>query len=550
MCSIRRWSGRKAVPVLCLFLMMWAMSMAAAPQSVQGWGDYPRSSAEAARFLEYSTWGPTSESINHLNEVGYARFLEEQFAAPISSYPDFLHVLNNRDTTNCTGVCQRDNYTLYPLQRRFYTNALYGPDQLRQRVAFALHQIIVVSGNEITIPGRLAIYLKILDRNAFGNYRQLLQEITLNPAMGNYLDMAGNRAANPNENYAREILQLFSIGLNQLNEDGTPVIGAGGQPIPAYDQDDVNAFSRVFTGWNFAPLTPPQPGITNYFDPLVATQSQHDLGSKTLLQGVTLGPNQTAARDLADGLDNIFNHPNVGPFIGRQLIQHLVTSNPSPAYVRRVAQVFANNGAGVRGDLAALVRAILLDEEAYAKPAPPDFSKGHLKHPVLLVTNLLRAMGARSRDGLGLSDGYLNPQTLRDMGMDLFVPPSVFSYFSPATGVPGSNLRGPEFGTLNTSTSIRRANFVNTMVFTGIAVSADAPTGTSLDFSGLEPLAANGPKDLVLKLNTLMMSGRMSQQMFDGILKAIYAVPASNRLRRAQTAVYLIATSAQYQVAR
>jgi hypothetical protein len=480
-----------------------------------------------------------------LNEVGYSRFLDEQFAAPMSSYQDFPLVPSNRPA-DCVDLCQRDYYTLYPLQTRFYTNALYGNDQLRQRVAFALHQIIVVSGTDITQPGRLAPYLKILDRNAFGNYRQLLNEITLNPAMGNYLDMAGNNRTNPNENYAREVLQLFSIGLNQLNEDGTPVIGADGQPVPVYDQSVINAFARLFTGWNFA--TAPATGVANYFDPMVATQSRHDVLEKILLGGTRLSPNQTAARDLADGLDNIFMHPNVGPFVSKQLIQHLVTSNPSPAYVRRIAQVFANNGAGVRGDLAAVVRAILMDEEAYANPSPPDFSKGHLKHPILMVTNLLRSLGVRSADGSGLSDGYLNPQN-RNMGMDLFVPPSVFSYFSPSGGVPGANLRGPEFGLLNTSTSIRRANFVNTMVFSRVGVGVNSPTGTSLDFFPLLP-SANTPKDLVLKLNTLMMSGRMSSTMFDGVMKAVNAVPSSNSLRRVQTAVYLIATSAQYQVAR
>jgi uncharacterized protein (DUF1800 family) len=533
--NARRYS-RVALVVLCTSVITWTISISASPQSSganQGWGEYPRHSAEAARFLEYSTWGPTPDSIAHLNEVGYSRFLDEQFAAPMSSYQDFPLVPSTRPA-DCIDLCQRDNYTLYPLQTRFYTNALYGSDQLRQRVAFALHQIIVVSGTDINQPGRLAPYLKILDRNAFGNYRQLLQEITLNPAMGNYLDMAGNNRTNPNENYAREILQLFSIGLNRLNDDGTLVLGADGQPVPVFDQSVINAFARLFTGWNFAAA--PATGVANYFDPMVATQSRHDVQAKTLLEGRTLLPNQTAARDLADGLDNIFMHPNVGPFVSKQLIQHLVTSNPSPAYVGRISQIFANNGAGVRGDLAAVVRAILIDEEAYANPSPPDFSKGHLKHPILLVTNLLRALGARSVDGLALSDGYLNPQN-QSMGMDLFVPPSVFS------------LRGPEYGLLNTSTSIRRANFVNTMVFGRVAVGVNAPTGTSLNFSPLQPLAT-APKDLVLRLNTLMMSGRMSSTMFDAVMKAVNAVPSTNSLRRVQTAVYLIATSAQYQVAR
>ena len=528
---------------LCFLSFIW-MAPAAAAQSGGAWGFYPNSTADAARFLEYSTWGPSIPDVWHLERTGYGTVLEEQFAAPPSSYPT-LQLVPSTIPADCDAICRRDNYTLYPLQTRFYRNALYGPDQLRQRVAFALHQIIVVSGLEITHPSRLTPYLQILDRNAFGNYRQLLSEITLNPAMGNYLDMAGNNATNPNENYAREVLQLFSIGLNRLNEDGTPILGQDGQPIPAYDQNVVNAFARVFTGWNFAPA--PAPGIVNYIDPMRATASRHDTREKVLLNGVTLPAGQTAARDLSDALDNIFNHPNVGPFIGKQLIQHLVTSNPSPAYVGRVARVFADNGVGVRGDLKAVVTAILLDEEAEANLLP-EAGKGHLRHPVLLVTGLLRAFNARSADGLSLSDGYLNPQN-QNMGMDLFNPPSVFSYFSPATGVPGSTLRGPEFGTLNTSTSIRRANFVNTMVFSRVGVSTNAPNGTSLDFSTFQ-YYSNNPEVMVLLLNMFMMSGRMSQEMSDAVVAAIKAVPATNPLRRTQTAAYLIATSAQYQVSR
>lgn len=545
MSRILRRCGSLGLGAFCVAFLISAGS--AAPQAVSSYSDWkhhPHTAADAARFLEYSTWGPNAQLIEDLQRYGYDRFLEDQFSAPVSSYPT-LPLYPATVPTDCDTVCRRDNYTMYPLQTRFYTNALYGPDQLRQRVAFALHQILVVSGVDITQPSRMAPYLQILDRNAFGNYRDLLWEITLNPAMGNYLDIAGNSAANPNENYAREILQLFSIGLNELNQDGTPVLDRNGQPIPAYDQGIVNAFARVFTGWNFA--RPPVTGVANYIDPMIATQLRHDIKPKTLLQGVTLPGNRTAAQDLSDAIDNIFTHPNVGPFIGKQLIQHLVTSNPSPGYVQRVASVFANNGLGIRGDMKAVIRAILLDDEAYANPAP-EAGKGHLRHPVLFITSLLRAFNARSADGLALSDGYLNPQNV-NMGMDLFRPPSVFSYFSPSTGVPGSSLRGPEFGLLNTSTAIRRANFVNTMVFSRIGVSANSPTGTSLDFSAIRTLADN-PAQMTLTLNTLLMSGRMTQPMVDAITAAVQAVPATNPLRRVQTAVYLIATSAQYQVSR
>jgi uncharacterized protein (DUF1800 family) len=375
-----------------------------------------------------------------------------------------------------------------------------------------------------------------------------LYEVTLNAAMGNYLDMAGNRKANPpnlpNENYAREVLQLFSIGLTRVNPDGTPQRDPQGQTIPTFDQEVVNAFARVFTGWNYAP--PPTQGIVNYIDPMVANQAQHDTAPKTLLRGVTLPAGQSAAKDLSDALDNIFQDPNVGPFIGRQLIQHLVTSNPSAAYVGRVTNAFNDNGLGVRGDMRAVVTAILLDSEALGRS---DVGTAHLIHPALLVTRLLRAFDAKSADKSTTSDGYLNPQSV-NMGMDIFNPPSVFSYFSPFGGLPGnSGLRGPEFGILNTSTAIRRANFVNTIVFSGIGVSTNAPSGTSLDFSALQSLAGD-PQAMVDVLNTLMLNGQMSAEMRNSIVQAVSAVNASNTLKRARTSVYLVATSAQYQVER
>jgi uncharacterized protein (DUF1800 family) len=509
------------------------------------------SAADAARFLQISTWGPTSDLISHLQTVGYNQFLQEQFSAPISDYPT-LPLVPSTPAADCPSgsTCRRDNYTLYPVQTTFFTNALYGSDQLRQRVAFALHQILVVNGVDIGqgYPSRLTPYLQTLNRDAFGNFRQLLYDITLNAAMGNYLDMANNTKAAPNENYAREILQLFTIGLNRLNPDGSIVRDSLGQPVPTYDQTTVTAFARLFTGWTFAVAQ--TTGITNYIDPMRAVQSNHDVRTKTLLRNVMLPVNQTALKDLNDGLDNIFQDPNVGPFIGRQLIQHLVTSNPSPGYVARITGVFNDNGYGVRGDLQAVVRAILMDAEALTAFSP-DSQSGHLIHPALFVARLLRSFNARSADGTAQSDGYLDPQSV-NMGMDVFSPPSVFSYFSPFGSVPGSTLRGPEFGLLNTSTAVRRANFVNTMVFSRIAANANYPfnpSGTSLDFSTLQPLAGD-PASLVDTLNTLMMAGEMSSDMRTSVITAIQAVAGSNSLKRVRTAVYLIATSNQYQVER
>jgi uncharacterized protein (DUF1800 family) len=503
------------------------------------------STADATRFLDQSTFGPTPALVEHVRQVGFEQFLEEQFAAPISSYPTLPLYPTTRDTATCDSVCARDNYSMYPLQNRFFVNALYGEDQLRQRVALALHQIVVVSGVDITQPSWMSPYLQVLDRNAFGNYRQLLYDITLNPAMGNYLDINGNTRTRPNENYAREILQLFSIGTVRLNIDGTQQLDAAGQPIPAYNQDTINNFARVFTGLRFAPN--PATGVPNYAEPMVVNEPQHDLTAKTLLNGTVLPANQNTLRDINAALDNIFQDPNIGPFISRQLIQHLVTSNPSPAYVTRVAAVF-NGAGGTRGDMKAVIRAILLDPDARGD-VKADANYGRLRNPVQFIANVLRAFNAKSADGASQSDGYLNPQAV-NMGMDLFRPPSVFSYFSPSTVIPGTaGVRGPEFGIFSTSTALRRDNFVNTMVFSRIATSANAPAGTSIDLAPYQALASN-PGQLVDALNTLLLHGTMSTEMRNSIVTAVSAVAASNPLKRARTAIYLITTSSQYQVER
>jgi hypothetical protein len=499
------------------------------------------------RFLQQATWGPTRTLVEHVQGIGIKAYLEEQFEAPMSSYPTLPLYPSTRDQTACPNgsTCQRDHYTMYPLQRLFFTNALYGEDQLRQRVAFALHQIFVVSGVEVTQPSWMAPYLQLLDRNAFGNFRQLLYDITVNPAMGNYLDINGNTRTRPNENYARELLQLFSIGTVWLNPDGTQLTDQQGLPIPTYDQSTVNNFARVFTGWRFAPA--PAPGVPNYVDPMVVNEPQHDTGAKTLMNGTVLPAGRNTRQDLHDALDDIFDHPNVGPFISKQLIQHLVTSNPSPAYVARVSAAF-DGADGARGDLKAVVRAILLDAEARGAHED-DRSFGRLVHPAQFITNVLRAFDARSADGQSQSDGYLNPQSAA-MGMDVFRPPSVFSYFAPSGGLPGGGgLRGPEFGIFTTSTSIARLNFINTMVYSRINVSANAPSGTSLALSSLTQLASH-PPSLVAELNESLLHGSMSPEMQDSIVAAVSAVPATDLIRRARAAVYLVLTSSQYQVER
>lgn len=516
--------------------------------------------SDAVRFLEQATFGPNSQLIDRVQSIGLNDALQNEFSVPMSTYPD-LPPFPPDSADGCpTGSdpnCFRDNYTMFPLQVKFFLNALYGDDQLRQRVAFALHQIFVVSGLSIEQPSSMAPYLNLFARGAFGNYRQLLYDVTLNPAMGRYLDMANNDkrsgSASPNENYAREILQLFSIGLFKLNQDGSLQLDGAGQPIPTYAQSTVIGFAKIFTGWTYAPL----PGATsqwtnpeNYLAPMISFQNHHDLSAKPLLNGVTTLPNQAAKKDLVFALDNIFNHSNVAPFICKQLIQHLVTSNPTLGYVSRVSAVFNNNGAGVRGDLKAVVTAILLDEEARCDDiatcaSSRDVNYGHLRSPILLITNILRAFNPTS-DGVSLSD------RARNMGQEPFNPPTVFSYYRPNYVIPNTTLVGPEFNIQSSAAAIQRANFANTIVFSRIGT---APAGTAIDLSGLQARSTGDVTGaaLVDELNRLLMHGAMSAEMRTKIMQTITALPSAtpaNHLLRARWALYLATTSSQYQVAR
>ena len=519
------------------------------------------SRADVVRFLDQATMGSTDALIAHVSAVGFGRFLEEQVAAPVSGYPDLPAMPGNQQVGCPEGsptTCVRDNYTMYPLQVRFFQNALKEEDQLRQRVALALHEILVVSGVSIRQPSAMGPYLNMLHRSALGNYRTLLAELTLSPAMGDYLDMVNNPAAvppeniPPNENYARELLQLFSVGVDMLNEDGSPQLDVMGRPVPAYEQEAIEELARVFTGWTYATLAgagsrksnPPNYKASMWlYRDVQGRDTTHDKGSKTILQypgapHSVLPANQDGAVDLDQALDNVFFHPSVGPFVSKQLIQHLVTSNPSPGYVARVARVFADDGRGVRGNLAAVVRAILLDPEARGGEKS-DPAWGRLREPVLFVTNLCRSLGATS-------DGVLAAQAT-GMGQTLFNPPSVFSYFPPEYAIQDGVL-GPEFGIQSSTTTIARINFVSALVFNGIGRGTPSG-GTSLDLSKWSPLAAD-PAALVSAVDRLLLHGTMTGEAAREITAAVAAVPATNALARVRTAFALVASSSAYQVAR
>jgi uncharacterized protein (DUF1800 family) len=533
-----------------------------------------RWSGDRARFFEQSSFGATTELDNRVRRIGLRTWVSEQFEAPYPSnaYPN-IPQMPVTPPSDCTLVsnptCFRERYTMQSVQQWFFKESFYGSSPLRHRVAWSLGQIWVTSGVTIQQSSHMLAYHKVLSNNAFGNYRTLMREMTLNPAMGFYLDMARSTKNNPNENYPREILQLFSIGLFMLNQDGTIQRDGQNNPIPTYNQETINNFSKIFTGWSFcntAACPNAVPGVVNYKDPMVLNPANHDLTEKHLLEypnapGATIPActNCTTSQQIAEyaeaslnaTLDNIFNHPNLPPFISRLLIQQLVTSDPSPAYVQRVADVFVNNGQNMRGDLKSVVRAILFDPEARGnvKTAP---RYGKLREPVQFVTNLGRLFPAKSWDGNSLSDGGLS-DTMIKMGQNPFYSPTVFNYFSPDYIVPGTTLNAPEFQILNTSSAISRTNFLYILIFEGITPNAtDSLRGTSLDLS--EPLSfaeadATGGQ-LLDYLNTKMMHGTLSVEHRNAVLTAVQAVPAANPLLRAKTAVYLLAASSQYQVQR
>jgi uncharacterized protein (DUF1800 family) len=536
---------------------------------------------EGTRFLEQASWGPKDSEISGVLGVGYLSWLANQYSLPASIYPP-QNLVPDSTPSGCgdgTGAtppnCRRDNYSTWPLYTTFFTNALYQPDQLRQRVFFALHKIDVVSTNSVGRPSQYIPYLNILVNNAFGNYRDILWDLTLNPAMGAFLNMNTSTKNNPNENYPREIMQLFSIGTDLLNQDGTTQNDqVTGLPLASYDQTVIDNLKLVTTGWKIPSVTvPPLAGESgdtsgDYINPMTLQTSNHNVLEKDLFVGflpnlngegaVTVVPaGQTGDQDLNMAIDALFNHPNVAPYLARELIHSLVTSNPSPAYIERVAGFFNDNGSGVRGSLWAMVKGVLLDPEA--RSAPTDMTYGKLKEPALFELGILRAFNAMSANRSTNSDGALSTcgNCTRDEGQEIFKPPTVFSYFPQDYYAPpaSAGLFGPEFGIMDANTSLKRANVMNTLIFSSIAVNCSAtscytPNGTSIDMTELQQLAPT-PANLVDKLNRLLLHGTMSDEMRSSIETAVLAVtPSTDTLKRARQALYLVATSSQYQVQR
>jgi uncharacterized protein (DUF1800 family) len=522
-----------------------------APASPPALTDQPLSAAEAARFLTQATFGPTQADIDSLTGKKLAdldAWITAQMALPLTSHRTETRYDYDTFNTSPTQTTPRSNNR----QAAWWKIAVNSPDQLRQRVAFALSELFVVSDQNGVLANNeeaLAAYQDLLAQYAFGNYRQLLEKVSLSPIMGVWLSHLRNQKYNPatgampDENYAREVMQLFSIGLVQLQPDGTLKLSSTGLPIATYDIATITEMAKVFTGFSFYTATPGttsfRGGPANYYDSMTLFPAYHEDGTKTIVTGRVLPAGQGGLKDLSDALDTLTNHPNTGPFIARRLIQRLVTSNPSPGYVYRVAQVFADNGKGVRGDLGAVVRAILMDYEARSTSLSTAAGYGKLKEPLIRVTALLRAFtGAADSGRYAISEST----AMNNLSQANLYSPTVFNFFEPGYVMPGSlaanGLYAPEYQILTDTTAITTVNMLY-----GYLYATRGATTIGLDLSSLSALAKT-PDQLVDRLNILLCSGSLSDTARARIITFLKAVPASTTdLERLRSAIYLCAAS-------
>ncbi len=498
--------------------------------------------AQAARFLTQATMGFTSADIDRVVTVGPEGWLDEQFAMPRSiSHWDWL-VGNGYAIT----AYQSNTTGFDPVMWR---QLIASPDQLRQRVGMALLDFLVVGIDGVNVSWRqfaVAAYVDLLLDGSFGNFRTLLTNVSLNPAMGYYLTFLGNRKANPqtgavpDENYARELMQLFTLGLVRLSQDGS-VQMSGGRPIETYVQDDITGLARVFTGFTLDGADNSTPERLRR--PMAINASQHETGAKTFLGATIAGAN--GLDDLNQALNVIFAHPNVPPFISRQLIQRLVTSNPPPGYIQRVAQVFENNGSGVRGDLRAVVRAILLDPEARMEPIAGTPSFGKLREPIRRLTGWARAFNASSPSNTWpIGD---TSSTANRLGQSPGRSPSVFNFFRPGYTPAGSPIAtqgfvAPEFQIANEPSVIAYVNYMSGLVSAG---SGDFRA----DYSQILPLA--GDSNALIEEVDLLLGARLSVETklaIRGAVDAIAATAANGLQNRLYTAVLLTLAAPEYLV--
>lgn len=492
--------------------------------------------AQAARFLAQASMGATREQMARVQAVGYSKWLDEQMAMPATqSRWDWLMAKGFNAIDNKNNQAGIDS--------ALWVKLIASPDTLRQRVTLALSEIVVASLDGFTGSWRAftgAAYMDILEANAFGNYRTLLQQVTLSSSMGEYLTYRGNAKANPktgsmpDENYAREILQLFTIGLLKLNADGTAT------DQETYTQADISGLARVFTGWDLdlAGGTSDTPDFRKR--PMVQVGTKYEPGEKTFL-GTTIASGVDAATALSKALDAIFAHPNVAPFVSKQLIQRLVTSNPAPAYVARVAAVFNNNGSGVKGDLKAVIKAILLDQEARSASNLSSTSFGKVREPILRFTAWARAYNATSPSEAWAIGNTSEPSSR--LGQSPLRSPSVFNFFRPGYVPPALGVVAPEFQIVNETSVVGYANYMQTAISKGVG-------DVKADYSTLLPLADNVPA-LVDEINLVLAAGQLSTDTVTLIRNAVTSMATGTdaaRANRVYAALTLVMASPEFIV--
>lgn len=526
----------------------------------------PATDEQAARFLQQAQFAATDADISSVRRLGYAPWLQAQMATPYTTGWDWLEAQGYGDAQNSGHYYDQS----YPADYMVWSQLIGASDALRKRLALALSEFFVVSLAGVSATWRshiMAHYWDTLCQHALGNYRDLLQAITLNVGMGYYLNTKGNLKENsagrqPDENYAREVMQLFSIGLVQLNADGTAQTDSAGNTIDTYTASDVSNLARVFTGYDVdqsqnVPTTIAQTGggtrtvssTTFARLPMKLNAANHSTLAATFL-GTNIPANTDATVALGIALDTLFNHPNTAPFFARQMIQRLVTSNPSPAYVARVATVFANNGAGVRGDLAHVFAAVLLDDEARAPAALGDPEFGKLREPMVRLVQWARTFGVRSGSGAWKIGDLSNPGT--QLGQSPLRAPSVFNYFRPGYVPPATTLASgkvaPEFQIVNESSVGGYLNYMMGVIDSGIA-SGDIKAAYTAELA-----LVRDPAALVNRLNLLVCAGQLSSATRTLIVNTLSATPvtasssASTQRNRVCAAVLMVMACAEYLV--
>jgi uncharacterized protein (DUF1800 family) len=513
----------------------------------------PPTSGKASRFLQQTTFGATTESINDVVERGFEGWIDWQMTLPITKHTDYY----NQFTYD-----PESTWSLYV--DAWWHRSLQADDQLRQRVAFALSEIWVVSQYGVSSGGiegnqSLSNYYDILLQHSFGNYRDLMQDVTLNPVMGEYLSMLRNRKPDlernirPDENYARELMQLFTVGLVELNLDGSPKLDAQGNTIPTYDQADIEGLAHVFTGWTWQNAKRFWWWGENrdLISPMKVFPEFHAEGEKRIINGGVIPAGQPPEQDLAQALDHIFNHPNVGPFVAKQLIQKLVTSNPSPEYVERVATRFNDNGSGVRGDMKAVIKAILLDEEAISGVAGHGKPFGKLKEPILRLSAFWRAFDASSGNGT-----YEFRWVDNDFAQGPLKSPSVFNFFSPsyqpAGALKDADIVAPEFEIHTEGTMAKMTNHLHWRSVSMNSFERPSPEAKDIivDYSVERDLVSASDDELIEHLNILLLAGTMSDHMKTVLRDYLTTIDADNPERKATEAISLVITSPEFAVQR